>query len=293
LADAKGVPFLAPVATETGIGALGENVFQLNADRERKGRALAEYAYNYLKARAFVTIAPQDDYGQQMTDGFSAAVDSMGGEIVAQKWYYGEPQDLGRTFKAIREAAFRKAQKDSLGHAALPNETRVPLAIREAVEIPVTNIHAIFLPLHEEDIKLVVTQRAYYNLQGILLGGENWYSPEIVKSKELQRYVDGAVFASDYFIDPESSRYKQFRNDFRTRMGATPEKWEIFGYDTHSVLLKVMQQGPRNRQQMRQALQQLDSFVGMKGEIDLRNSQKMNSKVNILQIRGAQVVKLR
>jgi ABC-type branched-subunit amino acid transport system substrate-binding protein len=293
LANAKDIPFLAPAATENGIGALGKNVFQINSDRERKGRALAEYAFTYLNARTFVTLAPQDDYGQQMTDGFSAAVDSLGGEIVAQKWYYGEPQDLSRTFKAIREAAFRKALKDSVRQFLLPHESRSPVVNREAFEVPVTNVNAILLPLHEEDIRLVATQRAYYNLQSIILGGENWYTDDITKSKELQRYVDGAIFASDYFINFDDSRFKQFRNDFRIRMGTTPEKWEILGYDTASLLLKAIRQGGRNRNQIRQALRQMDTFMGIKGEIDLRNAEQVNSKVNILQIRGAQVVKLR
>jgi len=290
LANAKGIPFLAPVATENGIGALGENVFQLNADRERKSQALAEYAYKFLNARTFVTVAPQDDYGQQMADAFSAAVDSLGGEILAQKWYYGEPQDLGRSFKAIRAAAFRRAYKDSLRLKLAPAPK---LADAEEVNVPVMNLNAIFMPLHEDDIRLVAGQRAYFNLQSVVMGGEHWYLADLAKNKELQRYVDGAIFASDYFIDPENARYKQFRNDFRARMGATPEKWELFGYDTANLLFKAVQQGGRSRRQLRAALAQIDNFTGLKGDIALNNPDKVNSKVNILQIRGTQIVKLR
>jgi ABC-type branched-subunit amino acid transport system substrate-binding protein len=293
LANAKGVPFLAPVATENGIGALGENVFQLNADRERKSRALAEYAFRFLNARTFVTIAPQDDYGQQMTDAFSAAIDSLGGEIFAQKWYYGEPQDLGRSFKAIRAAAFRRAYKDSVRLKLFPPGTSSKIMDAEEANIPVTNLNAIFMPLHQEDIRLVAGQRAYFNLQSAIIGGEYWYLPDLEKNRELQRYVDGAIFASDYFIDPENARYKQFRNDFRTRMGTTPEKWELFGYDAATLLFKTIQQGSRKRSQLREALAKIDNFIGIKGEISLNNPAQVNSKVNILQIRGAQIVKLR
>jgi branched-chain amino acid transport system substrate-binding protein len=293
LVNAKGVPFLAPVATENGIGALGENVFQLNADRERKSQMLAEYAYKFLNARTFATVAPQDDYGQQMADAFSAAVDSLGGEILAQKWYYGEPQDLGRSFKAIRAAAFRRAYKDSLSLKLFPAGVSPKLADAEEVNVPVTNLSAIFMPLHEDDIRLVAGQRAYFNLQSVVMGGEHWYLTDLAKNKELQRYVDGVIFASDYFIDPENARYKQFRNDFRTRMGATPEKWELFGYDTANLLFKAVQQGGRSRNQLRAALAQIDNFTGLKGEIALNNPAKVNSKVNILQIRGTQIVKLR
>ncbi len=293
LVNAKGVPFLAPVATETGIGALGENVFQLNADRERKSQVLAEYAYKFLNARTFVTVAPQDDYGQQMADAFSAAVDSLGGEIFAQKWYYGEPQDLGRSFKAIRAAAFRRAYKDSLQLKSHNGGPSPKLADAEEVNVPVTNLNAIFMPLHEDDIKLVAGQRAYFNLQSAVIGGEHWYMTDLAKNKELQRYVDGAIFASDYFIDPENARFKQFRNDFRTRLGVTPEKWEIFGYDAANLLFKTVQQGGHSRSQLRAALGKVDNFTGLKGEIALNNPNKINSKVNILQIRGAQIVKLR
>jgi len=293
LSNAKGVPFLAPVATENGIGALGENVFQLNADRERKSQALAEYAYKFLNARTFVTIAPQDDYGQQMTDAFSAAVDSLGGEIFAQKWYYDEPQDLGRSFKAIRAAAFRRAYKDSLRLKLFPPGVASKIMDAEEVDIPVTNLNAIFMPLHDEDIRLIAGQRAYFNLQSAIIGGEYWYLTDLAKNKELQRYVEGAIFASDYFIDPENARYKQFRNDFRARMAATPEKWELFGYDTAALLFKTLQPGARTRSQIREALAKVEGYVGMKGEVALNNPDKVNSKVNILQIRGAQIVKLR
>jgi len=293
LANAKGVPFLAPVATENGIGALGENVFQLNADRERKSQALAEYAYKFLNARTFVTIAPQDDYGQQMADAFSAAIDSLGGEIFAQKWYYGEPQDLGRSFKAIRAAAFRRAYKDSLRLKLFPAGAASKIMDAEEANIPVTNLNAIFMPLHQEDIRLVAGQRAYFNLQSAIIGGEYWYLTDLERNRELQRYVDGAIFASDYFIDVENERYKQFRNDFRTRMGTTPEKWELFGYDAANLLFKAIQQGGRKRSQLRETLAKIDNFIGMKGEIALNNPAQVNSKVNILQIRGAQIVKLR
>jgi branched-chain amino acid transport system substrate-binding protein len=293
LAEAKGIPFLAPAATANGIGALGDYVFQLNADREHKSRALADYAFRYLNARTFVTIAPQDDYGQQMADAFSAAVDSLGGEIFAQKWYYGEPQDLGRSFKAIRAAAFRQAFKDSVRLKLYSAGNNPRMMDAENVDIPVTNLNAIFMPLYEEDIRLVAGQCAYFNLQSIIIGGEYWYATDLAKTKELRSYMEGAIFASDYFIDRESPRYKQFRNDFRTRLGATPEKWEIFGYDAASLLLKALQQSGRSRDQLRETLAKTENFVGMKGAMALNNPQQVNSKVNILQFRGGQIVKLR
>ena len=303
LAQEKSIPILVPAATDDGITSLGPNVFQMNSDRERKGRALAEYAYNYLRCRTFVTIAPQDVYGQQMTDGFSVAADSLGAEILTQKWYYGEPTDLGRHFKAIREVAFQRGRVESehVANALVESDTGAPAAhesrsasgLVNALSVPVTNIGGIFLPLYLEDIRLIAYQRISYNIQGIPLGGEYWQTMDMDTRKELQRYVDGAVFASDYYVDWESERGKQFRNTFRKLMGATPDKYDVLGYDAASLMLSCLKNGARRPDQLRRALAEVDNYAGMKGEISLNNPRRVNSRVNILQLSGVDIKRIR
>jgi len=302
---------LVPVATENGITSLGEYVFQLNSDRERKARALAEYASKYLNCRTFVTIAPQDEYGQQMTDGLSAAVDSLGGEIFAQKWYYDQPQDLGRHFKAIREAAFRRNMEDTLKLAGVTvNQSNREAYWRDlnyrfmkegdfdeglvgTLSKAVTNIDAVFLPLYPEDIRLIANQFAYYNIRAILLGGDYWQQLDVEARRELQRIIDGAIFVSDYYVDATSISYIQFRNSYRQAMGVTPTQYDILGYDAASLFLYCLNQGARSPAQLRQTLAQVDGFAGMKGEISLNNPNRVNSRVNILQISGTEFKKLK
>ncbi|MEK7727108.1 MAG: ABC transporter substrate-binding protein, partial [candidate division KSB1 bacterium] len=302
LAQEKNIPILLPVATQRGITTLGEYVFQMNADRERKGRALAEYAYRFLNCRSFVSIAPQDGYGQEMTDGFSAAVDSLGGEIWTQKWYYGEPQDLSRHLKAIRAAAFARKMEDSLkvlGYSGgelsqtLARSTRSRENMVEMLSTPVQNVSAVFLPLYAEDIRLVVYQLSSYNLQGIRLGGEYWQLLELDARKEIQRYLDGTLIASDVYVDWDSERGRNFRNAFRKRMGVTPERFEILGYDAASLLLQCAKGGAKRPDEIRRALAKVSGYIGMKGEISLDNSERANSSVNILQFVGSGIKRVK
>lgn len=302
LAQEKNIPMLIPVATQHGITELGENIFQMNADRERKGQALAEYAYRYLNCRSFVSIAPQDGYGQEMTDGFSAAVDSLGGEIWAQKWYYGEPQDLSRHLKAIRAAAFARKMEDSLkvmGHSGveltqnLARSSRTRENMAEMLSTPVQNVSAIFLPLYAEDVRLVVYQLTSYNLQGLRLGGEYWQHLDLEARKEIQRYLEGVIFVSDMFVDWESERGRNFRNTFRRQMGTTPERYDVLGYDAASVLLHCVKNGAKRPEEIRRALARVSGFIGMKGEISLDNPSRSNSRVNVLQFAGAGIKRIK
>lgn len=295
LAQEKNIPILIPVATERGITALGENVFQMNADRERKSRALADYAFRYLNCRTFVTIAPQDGYGQESTDGFSAEVDSLGGEIWAQKWYYDQPQDLSRHLKAIRAAALARKFEDSLKVAGyrgyevtqqLARTQRSREITAEMLSTPVSNVSAVFLPLYAEDIRLVVYQLSSYNIQGLRLGGEYWQLLDLDARKEIQRYLDGTICVSDVYVDWESERGRQFRNSYRKMMGTTPERFDVLGFDAASLMLQCVKNGAKLPAEIRRALSGVSNYLGMKGEIALDNPERVNSRVNILQFSG-------
>ncbi|MDZ7267216.1 MAG: ABC transporter substrate-binding protein [candidate division KSB1 bacterium] len=291
LAQEKSIPILVPVSTANGIAGLGEYVFQMNADREMKGRALAEYAVRYLNCRRFATFAPQDEYGQQMTDGLSAAVDSLGGQIITQKWYYEGTEDFGKQFKGIRAAAFELSLADTL---KLEQNYRSLKGVRNAalvedVSTPVTSIHALFLPLYHEDITLIAPQRAYYNIQCLLLGGDDWQWIEPERMRELRPYIDGTVFPSDYYVDWQSERGRQFRIAYRKLTGATPERFDVLGYDAGSLLLHCVERGARKPDQIREALARIDGYPGLKGEISFKNSQRVNRRVNLLQILNAEI----
>ncbi len=315
LAQAAQTPLLIPTPTVNDLTALGENVFQATADLESKGRALARYAIEQRQMKNFATIAPNNEYGRQMTDGFTAEVDRLGGQILAQKWYFETPEDLGRHFKSIREIAFRRMLLDSLV-AAGKSPSAINLnaewrsfderfkeerqkqrrfdkqGIVEATDVPVTNVDAIFLPVYGDEVGTIARQVSYFNIRAQILGGEHWYLPDLDKSRELQRYVDGAIFTSDYYINPFDAQYRNLHTDFRQRMNRAPERWEILGIDAARLLLAAYTTGARSRSQMRQALASTQQFNVIRGKIDFAPNQRMNQYINLVQIRQNKFEKL-
>jgi len=317
LAQAGQAPLVVPTPTVNNLTKLGENVFQATADLESKGSFLARYAIEKLAMKTFVTIAPQDEYGRQMTDGFTTEVDRLGGQILAQKWYYDTPEDLSRHFKSIREIAFRRALQDSLVASGKSladinlnaewrayeerfkeerykdeRQRKTKEGIVESTDVPVTNVEAIFLPVYGDEVGAIARQVSYFNIRAQILGGEHWYVPDLDKSRELQRYVSGVIFTTDYFINPEDAQFKQLRADFRLRLGRTPERWEILGIDAGRLVLSAFAAGARDRRQMRERLAATENFAAVRGKIDFSFNQRMNHSINLVQIRQSKLEKL-
>ena len=283
------IPVIGPTASENEVAAVGEAVYQLNSDLQRKGEALAQYATTVLGLQTFATLAPaDDDYGRQLTDSFTAKIDQLGGRIIAQHWYYGEPQDLSRQFKTIREAAF---DYDSTDVEKLIEEAKQNDEKLKEKDIPVLSIDAMFFPVYSEHIKYVTAQFAFSNIRTQILGGEYWDDLEILTEKQVQPHVNGAIFVSDYFPNEEDREFRNFRDQFRLKMKKTPERWEVFGYDAFSVLHKVINAGAQNPQQINRKLSQLSEFDGIKGKVTFKGNHRVNREVNFLQFLNGRIIK--
>lgn len=288
LASVDDVPLVAPTATENGVASVGETIFQLNSDLERKGAALAEYAFQELELRTFATLAPADEYGQQMTASFTSRIDELGGRIIAQSWFYGDGQDLSRQFKMIREAAFHY---DSTDVEKMIEEAEKEGEELEEKDIPVLSIDAIFFPVYSEHIPYVAPQFALSNIQAQILGGEYWDDADLLRRAQIAPYVDGAIFVSDYFPQEDHREFRDFRTQFRLKMKRTPERWEIFGYDAYQVLAQAISDGAKFSAELATDLTNLEGFEGMKGEITFKGNNRVNSEVNFLQFINGRITK--
>ncbi len=288
LAANKNVPVVGPTATENGVASVGATVYQLNSDLEGKGRALAEYAIRVLGLHTFGTLAPSDNYGRQMIDSFSATVDELGGRIIAQSWYLGTPEDLSRQFKVMRESAFLH---DSTDVEAMIQEATEAGRDLEERDIPVTSIDAFFIPVYSEDLKYVAPQLALHNIQTQILGGEYLDDLNTLTQKQIQRYINGAIFVSDYFPGDDSPQFRRFRTAFRLSAKRTPERWEVFGFDAYQIISDAINAGAGTGREVSDRLKQLRDYRGKKGTISFQGNNRVNREVNILQFINGTIVK--
>jgi len=280
------IPLISPTTSGNGVASLNEYTFQINCDLENRGHILAKYAIEELGLSTFATLAPADDYGKDMTDSFASTVDQFGGKIIAQKWYYTDAQDLKRQFQSIRELGFNLVNKDSL----IEYYTKV-LDNFEEEKIPVNSIDGVFFPCYTEEIQYIAPQFALANIKAQIIGGEYWY--DIDRLRANQNYLEGIIFCSGYYFDETSPEFIKFRNDFRTLMKRTPEIMESYGYDAMKVVIDAIAHKQTTRVGVKNHLDKLKNFQGLRGSITLMDNSRVNSEIRILTYRNGKIELLR
>ena len=315
-ANYKRVPVIFPLTSNSGFSSMGECVFQINADYFTHVKSIAEYAIKELGLKTFAILAPISRYGQEIDEYFKEIIDRNGGTIVSEQGYFPGAIDLAMQFENIRNQGFEMMFLDSLqaiadsieisildeeGIQVFQNEffLRKKLEISEKInsnaeidslDIPITSIDGLFLPVEKEDLKVVVSQFPFYNITTQVLGGTKWYNPTVLESNI--NYIDDMVFTSDYFIEESNILFSEFISKFRLKYGRTPSLPEVYGYDCASLFLNAIERGASTREDLRNELSQIENFQGIKGKISFNRSSRMNKFVKVLKYYDGEIIEI-
>ena len=82
VAEAAGVPMIAPLSQQSGLDSIGQYIFQLNTIPETQGHLLAEHATLVLGHQTLVLVSPLSDYGWNFVREFSRIAKDNGGQVV-------------------------------------------------------------------------------------------------------------------------------------------------------------------------------------------------------------------
>ncbi len=300
-------PFIAPLNSQIGLAELSRYTFQINPDAAIKGEFLADYAVKELGFKTFAILAPVNDYGETIVNAFTKTVEANGGEVVETQWYYLDTQDFSRQFKAIRHKSFYISFRDSvlqvdstLTEAQIQEQFRQYLNEElfsdesgreiDSTQVPATGIDALFIPTYPEFIPFIAPQFAFNNIQCTLLGNEGWNDPQALQKQ--RSYLDGLIYVTAGYFDPDSWNYKEFMTRFRLRMHTTPEIYHLLGYDIASWLMKNYRAG-MSRQDFRDALEKSDLYTGIVENIRFARKSRVNSELNIIKFSLGQLIKVK
>ncbi|MCK4236294.1 MAG: amino acid ABC transporter substrate-binding protein, partial [Candidatus Krumholzibacteria bacterium] len=97
--------FLSPLATEEGIGGIGDWVFQTIINAEVEIIAVVKIARSELGIRRFAFLSVDDDRSRWIERVFRAEVERSGGEICVSEFYSEGSTDFNEQIERIRNAA--------------------------------------------------------------------------------------------------------------------------------------------------------------------------------------------
>jgi ABC-type branched-subunit amino acid transport system substrate-binding protein len=281
----KNVVMLSPTATDDGIARIGGNIFQMNATMAVLGRKIARYALENLNIKEFAIITPKTSYGIVISNAFREEVRTHNCEVVAEETFDEGSNDFTRQFSDLRNILLlRKLDKAAMDKGIDYKPVRI-IQRSDSVKYADTalSVGALFLPAEAEDVVMLAPQVAFNRIKTQILGSSGWNNPKVLA--DGKQYVVNAVISSSF--EPESDRkeWNDFKQLYRTRYNAEPDRIAALGYDATSLILKALEESGWSPDAARitKALSGVKEYRGLSGMISF-DSTRTNTEAAVLKI---------
>lgn len=262
------MPMIAPAASQAGLTQLSSSCFQLRPNLDRQGIRMAEFAHQELGCDTAAIITPTSAEQLSMAEAFSNRFRQMGGTVLATEYFRVRETDFGPFVKDVKSLILGELL-DSIIFITDEGDTI------EAEAVPVW-IDCIYIPADQAQLKMLLPQINFYNLNTVLLGGDGWGNKSVYR---LGDNVTGKCFFSSAQIeDQENDAYLRFAHEFDLAYGRRPGHLEALGYDAAVLLTEAFRTRNYSRPQITQYLKSINGFNGTSGTIsfgDFRENTEM------------------
>lgn len=277
----KSLPLLIPAATQAGLTRLSETSFQLSPNIELQGLRMAEYAVDNLHADSAAIITPTGAEHLQMARAFAKRFRQLGGTVVAIEYYRSRDKDFGPYIRDVK-AILLDSHPDSIFFVNEKGDTL------DADGIP-ARVDCLFLPGSPDQIRLLLPQIRFYNLNGSYLGSDGWGDEAVLKLGD--NTTKEAVFPSPFLSGAVSDEYALFSAAYDARFGRQPNRLAALGYDAVRLATRALRSGGGSKEMMIEQLKKVRGYDGASGKITFGDYRE-NIEMPLFRILSEQAVPL-
>jgi ABC-type branched-subunit amino acid transport system substrate-binding protein len=130
----------------------------------------------------------------------------------------------------------------------------------------------LFLPISPRDIRLLAPQITFYGVDTLgaqILGTSGWTEDVVVMDVD-SRHTDGVIAATTRLTQDDSESFRRFEEAYEAFFHKTlRSQVPAFGYDAAAVILKALEAGPRNPQELMAAMEEIRGFSGATGVLSV------------------------
>jgi branched-chain amino acid transport system substrate-binding protein len=233
IAEASGIPVVSPWSTNPNVTKGRKFIFRACFIDPFQGRVVAQFATSKLKAKTGAVLYDvASDYNKGIAEVFRDEFTKMGGKIVGFETYNTKDTDFSGQLTKIKGS----------------------------------NPDVLFLPNYFNEVPLQIQQARKLGLTAVMLGGDGWDNPELVKLGG--KVMDGTYFSNHYSPDIDNPIAKGFIAKYKSRFGLVPDAAAALTYDSANLILKaVATAGKADSKAIRDALAATVGFQGVTGNI--------------------------
>ena len=277
--NCSNLPLLAPAATQAGLTLLSETSFQLSPNIELQGIQMADYAVLNLKADSAAIITPTSTEELRMSKAFAERFEQLGGTVMAVEYYRPRDKDFGKYIKDIKAFSLG-AHPDSVFFINEKGDTL------DADGIPVY-LDCLFLPGKASQLRLLLAQINFYNLNAAYLGSDGWGDVDIYRLGD--NITKQAVFPSPFIAGKSSDKNLEFAAAFDARFGKQPPRLAELGYDAMNIITRAVIEVGTEREALVQEIARVRDFTGVAGEITFGENRE-NIALPVFKVENGQPV---
>ena len=252
IAQSAQVPLLTPSSTSDKVTAIGDYIFRACYVDSFQGLAMANYAYDALKARRAAVLVDTDvDHSQDVSRIFAAAFERRGGQVLETLSFSGSRD----TSYLAQLTALRRLKAD-----------------------------VIYAPVYYARMGVFFKQAKAFKLTSQFLGTDAWDSPQLFKL--AAGGTAGALLTDPFsYLSPEPV-VQDFRRSFLARYKVEPSSYAALAYDSVHLLADALRRLPASAtapwaKPLRASLAATSHVQGVTGDISL-DAQRNVAKPNVV-----------
>ncbi len=232
-ADLNGVPTLGTSLTAEGVPQIGDYIFRNSIPETLAIPSAVEKAVEKFDAKKVAIIYGNDDvFTQAGYDVMKDVTEEMGLEVTTTETF-----QLGQADYKAQLTKIKNTEPDLILASALYNEGAVILdqARKMGIDMPV-------------------------------VGSNGFNSPEIAKI--AGEAANGLIVATPWFAEKDDEAVKSFVDKYTEEYGMGPDQFAAQAYDgMHMMGEAIKNAGSDDRDEIRDALLNLEGFEGILGEV--------------------------
>ena len=234
IAQRHGIPMITTTATNPNVTNAGNFVFMASFTDSFQGAVMAQFAKEELKITTAAVLTRSGDlYTEGISEFFALNFSKLGGEIVANEFYDGDPTDF--TTQLTNIAA---AKPDALFTAGFVQD--IALITQQARAIPLEN--AAGEPT-------------------IFLGADSWDNELLFGNEDAE--TEGSFFSGHFSPDTDESIARAFVDTYESVYESTPTGGVAVSYDAVKLLFEAVERaGSLDPDKIRQQLAVTENYIG-------------------------------
>ncbi|UCE24022.1 MAG: penicillin-binding protein activator [Candidatus Zixiibacteriota bacterium] len=255
--NCSSLPMIAPAATQAGLTRLSLTSYQLAPNIELEGITLAEYAVRKMQADSVAIISSTAADHLRMTRAFAERFKRLGGTVVAVEYYRPRDTDFGVYIRDIK-AILLGQPEDSAFYINADGDTL-------AIDVVPAYIDCLFMPGDARQLRQLIPQVNFYNLNAFYLGSDGWGDDVVYKLGD--DITKGAVFSSPFLEGRQSEQYMKLAAAYDSRYGSRPQRLSALGFDAANLVFSALSGNRATRDDISNGLRVVSNYEGASGMI--------------------------